>query len=135
VTEEMFAANACDIFHTLYDYDFTKANRDVKFKENGKDLVEVDIFLENGDTVMAIEVKPNLTKDHIDEHIKRIEKIRYYMDLPKHNDQRKLVGAVAGGNVPENVRDYAEEKGLYVLVQNGENVKVEESKEYKPKRW
>ncbi|MDR0909972.1 MAG: hypothetical protein LBM77_09430 [Spirochaetaceae bacterium] len=134
VTEEMFAAKICDIFHNQYDYEFTKTNRDVKFTKDGKDLVEVDIFLENGSIVMAIEVKTNLTKVHVDDHIERLNKIRSYMDY--HDDKKILLGGIAGAHVPNDVRNYAEENGLYVLVQSGENVKViEEPEKFSPKEW
>jgi hypothetical protein len=134
VTEEMFAAKICDIFHNQYDYEFTKTNRDVKFTKDGKDLAEVDIFLENGSIVMAIEVKTNLTKAHVNDHIARLTKIRSYMDF--HDDKKILLGGIAGAHVPNDVKNYAEENGLYVLVQNGENVKViEEPKKFSPKEW
>jgi hypothetical protein len=38
-----------------------------------------------------------------------------------------LVGAVAGGIVPDEAQKYAQEKGLYVIVQSGESVAIAES--------
>ncbi|GHU50833.1 hypothetical protein FACS1894200_10560 [Spirochaetia bacterium] len=130
--EQMFSPRVWSKFESL-GYDFTKGGN-YKFKESGQVLAEVDMFLENGEFTMPIEVKLDLTNDDVDEHLERIDKIRVYMD--KHGDKRKLVGAVAGGIVPESVKRYAQKKGLYVLVQSGESVNVAEaSKDFKAQEW
>ncbi|MHC6202118.1 hypothetical protein ACYULU_02875 [Breznakiellaceae bacterium SP9] len=130
--EQMFSPHVWSKFEAL-GYDFTKGGN-YKFKESGQVLAEVDIFLENGDYTMPIEVKLDLTNEDVDEHLQRIDKIRVYMD--KHSDKRKLLGAVAGGIVPESVKRYAQKKGLYVLVQSGESVNVAEtSKDFKAREW
>jgi hypothetical protein len=60
--------------------------------------------------------------------------VRKYFD--NHKDPRKLVGAVAGGIVPENVKRYAQKKGLYVVEQNGDNVMIDEPpKGFIAKEW
>jgi hypothetical protein len=130
--EEMFSANVWDKFD-VYGYEFTKEGS-IKLRENGMIIAQVDIFLENGKYAMAVEVKSTLTNDWVDDHLERMDKIRAYMD--SHNDERILVGAVAGSIVPENVRRYAEKHGLYVLLQNGENISVAEyPKKFKGKEW
>jgi len=97
-----------------------------KFHQNGKIIVECDDFLENGEYVCAVEVKNNVTKEKIDKHIDRIEKIRKWMD--GRGDKRVLIGAVAGvvwEDSPAQVaEDYAFSKGLYVLTQANENVEA-----------
>jgi hypothetical protein len=51
-------------------------------------------------------------------------------------NNRKLIGAVAGGIVPESVKRYAQKRGLYVLVQSGESVNVAETaKDFKAREW
>jgi hypothetical protein len=83
---------------------------------------------------MPVEVKTNLTVEDIDEHLVRIEKIRGYLD--KRKDKRKLVGAVAGGIVDENVLKYAFKKGLYVLVPSGKSIALAELPEgFKVREW
>jgi prefoldin subunit 5 len=130
--EEMFTAHVWEKF-AEYGYEFTKGSR-TRFKENKQVIAEVDIFLENGDYVMAIEVKNILSNAWVDDHLERLATVRDYMD--RHNDKRKLVGGVAGGYVPENVKRYAENNGLYVMVQNGENVSIsEDAKTFKEKVW
>jgi hypothetical protein len=130
--EEMFSANVWDKFGA-FGYDFT-LGRQMRFKDRNIVLAEVDIFLENGAYAMAVEVKTKLTEYWVGEHLERLGKIREYMD--QHGDKRKLVGAVAGGVVPENVRRYAERNGLYVLIQNGENISIaEEPGKFHAKEW
>ncbi|MDR0707059.1 MAG: hypothetical protein LBF60_04165 [Treponema sp.] len=121
--EEMFSAQLWDKFDAL-GYEFTKGGNAV-FRENKRSIAEADIFLENGEYAMPVEVKTHLKEDDVDEHIERIELIREYMD--RRGDKRRLVGAVAGGTVPDSVRRYAQRRGLYVLEQSGESADIAEA--------
>jgi hypothetical protein len=51
-----------------------------------------------------------------------MEKLRRYADL--HGDKREYYGALAATVVNEKGRDYALEKGFYVIEPSGEDVKV-----------
>ena len=105
-------------------YSFPKeAKGNIQFlDENRRVLAEVDHLLENDNVVMPVEVKAKLKKDDVDDHIKRLGIISKYNAL--HNDSRKVLGAVAGGVVAQNVREYAQKKGLFVLVKNGNSVEI-----------
>ena len=119
-----------------FGYSFPKeAKGSIKFlDENRKVLAEVDHLLENHNVIMPIEVKAKLKQDHVDDHIRRLGIISEYNI--KHNDNRKVLGAVAGGAVPQNVLEYAQKMGLYVLVQNGESVEIADmSEDFKPHEW
>ena len=132
--EAMFV-NLADKFNVL-GYSFPKeVEGRVRFRdESGKILAEVDYFMENGNVMMAVEIKSKLKIDDVDAHIKRLGIISEHNK--KHNDNRKVLGAVAGGIVPENVKLYAQNKGLYVLMQNGESVEIAGMPEgFKPKVW
>ncbi|MDR0476034.1 MAG: hypothetical protein LBH43_20505 [Treponema sp.] len=132
-SEEMFAVKLCDKVNLL-GYEFTKCGRNMRFWENGKRIAEVDCFLENGDFVMPVEVKANVTTGDVDKHIKRIEKMRGYMDT--RNDLRTIVGAVAGAIVSGEVCEYAQYNGLYVLVQSGESIAVADMPEgFEARKW
>ncbi|MCL2743025.1 MAG: hypothetical protein FWE67_04165 [Planctomycetaceae bacterium] len=92
---------------------------------------EIDVLLQNGDTVVLIEVKTRLTAEHIDEHIERIEKFRRC-----GKEKRRMLGAVAGGVVADDVVKYAHRKGLYVIVQSGRAVEIiKPTEEFKAKEW
>jgi hypothetical protein len=84
---------------------------------------EVDVLLENGDCVLAVEVKTQANIGDIREHIERMEKLRRYFDL--HDDSRKLFGAVAAAVIPDNVYDFALKQGLYVIKQSDDTISIE----------
>jgi hypothetical protein len=130
--EKMVSGNLWEKFNDI-GYVFTKGGS-CKFFEDNRVLAQVDVFLENGEYAMPVEVKMELKEEDVDDHIERIEKIRRYMD--KRNDKRKLVGAVAGAIVPDNVMNYAFKKGLYVLVQSGKSIALAEQPEkFQVKTW
>jgi len=81
---------------------------------------------------MLVEIKTNLTISYINEHIKRLEKIRAFANL--HNDKRSFLGAVAGVVVPLKIKNYALENGLYLIEPAGENLNITLPNN-KPKVW
>jgi len=132
-TEAMFSTELWKKFNEC-GFLFTKQAPRVRFYEYGQCLAEVDFFLENGKYAMPVEIKTELSVNDVDDHLERIEKIRLYMDA--HNDKRKLVGAVAGGIVSENVLNYAQKKGLFVVEQSGESVAIAAMpKGFKAREW
>ena len=120
-TEVMFSSELCDKFNEL-GYTFNTQANNKRFNKNGRALAEVDSVLENGDYVMLVEIKTDLSIDDVDDHLKRIGIVRQYMD--ENHDNRKIIGAAAGGIVSVEVRDYAQKCGFFVVVQNGDAVKV-----------
>jgi len=115
-------------------YAFTNQCHTRKFIENKRVIAEADYWLDNGDYVMPIEVKTKLNKDDILNHIERIEKIRGYMDA--RGDTRKIVGAVAGGIISENVYKFAHDNGLYVIMQTGESIALADRPDgFKAREW
>jgi uncharacterized coiled-coil protein SlyX len=121
LTEALFEAELWKKFNDIgFDFDSQVSRR--VFKNGGDFVAEADFFLENSHYAMPVEVKTELSIDDINEHIERMAKIREYMDSRK--DSRKLVVAIAGEIVPENVLRYAHKKGLYVLTQTGDSVAI-----------
>jgi hypothetical protein len=132
-TEYMFNAKMWVKFNEL-KYEFTKGAPNVKFLEGNRIIAEADMFMENGEYVMPAEIKTDLTTEDVDDHLERIKKIRQYMD--RHSDKRTIVGAVAGAIVPDNVRAYAQKKGLYVMVPSGKAVAVADMPPgFTPSKW
>ena len=116
-------------------YSFPKEAGRTKFHdENRQCLAEVDHLLENGDVIMPVEIKAKLKKEDVDDHIERLGIISKYNIV--HNDKRKVLGTVAGGVVPQNVLRYAQKRGLYVLVQNGDSIEIAKiPANFKPHEW
>ena len=133
LTETLFSVNLWEKFNDL-GYPFTKQGPHVKFCEGKKVLAEVDYMLENGEYAMPVEVKTDLTTEDIKEHLQRIEVIRRYFD--ERGDKRKLVGAVAGGIVNDNVLKYARKQGLYVILKSGDSVTIADNPpDFKLREW
>ncbi|GHV86866.1 hypothetical protein AGMMS50255_1620 [Spirochaetia bacterium] len=106
-----------------FGFDFGAISRNRKINNDKHDIhAEIDAFLENGTQAMAVEVKAKLQTGDVDDHIKRMEKIRKHADLV--GDKRELFGALAATIVQDKPRDYALENGFYVIEPSGEDVKV-----------
>ncbi|WP_062327705.1 hypothetical protein [Treponema endosymbiont of Eucomonympha sp.] len=116
-------------------YAFTRTNTRVVCKDaHDKTLAEVDVLLENGAYALAVEVKTELTVEDVKAHAERMSVLRAYAD--RHNDTRQYLGAVAGGIVGKQARDYAHKSGFYVLEQSGDTVRIAEPPEaWQPKAW
>jgi hypothetical protein len=133
LAEHLITPNITEKFRAL-GYTFTKAGPDVKFTDaQGKTLTEVDVWLENGEFALAVEVKSYLRVQDVKDHIKRMEILRKYAD--ERRDTRKLLGAVAGAIVKTPVRNYALEQGFYVIEQSGDTVKIEAPQGFTPRIW
>jgi hypothetical protein len=122
VVEHMMIPNIKEKFN-LIGFEFSKVapNVLIETKEEGT-IAEIDIFLENGDCAMAVEVKSQPNSDDVSRQCERMKKLRTYCD--KHNDRRKLYGAIAGAIISESVRNYALKKGLYIIEQSGDTVRI-----------
>jgi hypothetical protein len=116
-------------------FEFTKAYPETEIKDIKNNIItEVDITLENGDKVMIVEVKSKPTTKDINDHIKRMEKVKAHANL--HNDNRIYMGAIAGMVIKENVKTFALKNGFYVIEPSGEDFYITEPKgEYSPREW
>ncbi|MCL2804773.1 MAG: hypothetical protein FWD26_02425 [Treponema sp.] len=130
--EYMVSPNLLDKFNNL-GLDFQTASTNFKVRDHkNKIYFEIDVFLQNGDVAMLVEVKTNLSIRYINEHINRLEKMRAYADL--HGDKRYFLGAVAGIIIPSEVKQYALDNGLYLIEPSGETFNLISPND-KPKEW
>ncbi|MDR2048424.1 MAG: hypothetical protein LBP69_03140 [Treponema sp.] len=134
MVEHMVVPNLLAKFKDL-GFTFEVATRDYKIAdEKNKIFVEVDVFLQNGDKVMIVEIKATPTTKDVCDHIKRMEKLRKYADL--HKDSRKYLGAIAGVVISDSVKNNALKAGFFVIVPSGDtfNIIKPEGK-YHVKEW
>ena len=132
VVEYMISPNLLDKFNNL-GLDFQTASTNFKVRDHkNKIYFEIDVFLQNGDVAMLVEIKTNLSISYINEHINRLEKMRTFADL--HGDKRAFFGAVAGIIVPSEVKQYALDNGFYLIEPSGENFNII-SPYVKSKEW
>jgi hypothetical protein len=133
LVEELIVPNILEKFNRL-GYVFGKVAPNVRYSDPlGRVIAEVDILLENGDTVLAVEVKTTLTDNDVRDHAARMGKLRRYAD--EHQDRRKLLGAVAGAIASEEVKAFAVKNGFFVLEQSGDTVKISVPEGFKPREW
>jgi hypothetical protein len=132
VIEHMFIPNLTEKFNAL-GFVFGKSSSNVLIGSREHNLyTEIDVFLENGEAALAVEVKTQANIADVKEHVERMGKLRRYFDL--HHDRRALYGAVAAAIIPENVQDFALKRGFYVIRQSGDNVNVVEPPD-RPRSW
>ena len=96
-------------------------------------LTEVDLLLENGDTVIALEIKAKPAEKDIKNHIKRMEILRRIAD--KRGDKRKYQGALAGAIINKSIRDFILKNGFYLLEQTGDTMKLTIPEGFVPREW
>jgi hypothetical protein len=101
--------------------------------ENGQIKAQIDILLENGKTVMAVEVKSKPNNKDVKDHVERLQILRE--SRSKINDKRKIEGAIAAAIFQDNVKTAAQDAGLYVIVQTGDTMNIEVPEGWKPKTW
>jgi predicted AAA+ superfamily ATPase len=107
-----------------FDYEIDDYCEKKKFENNKIDVHgEIDLFLENGDIAILIEIKTTLETKDVRKHIDRLEKFRRYVDA-KGVDKRHFIGAVAGAVIEGEAEEFAHENGIYVIVQSGKAVDI-----------
>ena len=132
VVEYMVAPGLQKKFREL-GYDFQEVSTNHKFRDKKNDIsFEIDVFLQNGDTAMLVEIKADLTISWINKHIERLEKMRKYADL--RGDKRHFIGAVAGIVVGDPAKEYALSQGFFLIEPNGEDFNITRPPS-KPKEW
>ena len=132
IVEYMVAPKLQDKFRE-FGMDFQITSKDIKYHDHKNDIqFQIDIFLQNGDFAMLVEIKATLTISDINKHIERLQKMRKYADL--HNDKRKFLGAVAGIAISDDVKEYALEQGFYLVEPTGEDFHITPPHD-KPKEW
>jgi hypothetical protein len=132
--EYLAAPNLVKQFKEL-GFAFEKTHRNTKITDQeGQIIAEIDALLENGDKAMAVESKVKPSVDDVNDHVKRMEKLREYAD--RRHDTRKYLGAIAGVVFGNNVKTYALSRGFYVLEPSGDTFVIIEPKgEYHPHEW
>jgi hypothetical protein len=134
MVEHMVVPNLLAKFKTLgFTFEVAHKNTEIKDEKN-KIFLEADVFLENGDKVMIVEIKATPGVKDVNDHVKRMEKMRQYADL--HQDRRAYLGAVAGVVMSESVKNHALKRGFFVLIPSGDtfNIIKPEGK-YHIKEW
>jgi hypothetical protein len=132
LAEHLVVPNIKEKFKALH-FSFEQVSQNIEISDSGRFMAEIDILLENGDTVIAVEVKAKPLQKDVDEHINRMEILRRRADARK--DARKFQGAIAGAIMANEVRRYIHKAGFYAIEQTGDTVKINIPKGFKPREW
>ena len=116
-------------------YHFGEATTSCRFKikEKGRVKAEIDILLENGDTVMAVEVKAKPDKEDLEDYLNKMEILRDYRR--KNNDKKKIQGAIAGAIFGESLKRDTLKAGLFVIEQAGDTMRIDIPEGFVPREW
>jgi hypothetical protein len=132
VVEYMVAPNLREKFRELgYNFPQVHQNYDVSDYDN-RIFLEADVKLENGDKVMLVEVKTNLSIYDVKDHVKRLKKMRKYADL--HGDKRTFLGSIAGVVIKPNVKEFTLKQGFFLIEPSGETFNIIPP-DGQPKEW
>lgn len=128
--EEMVRPAAVRLFRER-GVDVHEVHRGIEAKRDG-DSLEIDLLVVDDTDIIAIECKSTLGVDDVNEHLERLAKVKKL--LPTYAGKRVL-GAVTGMVIPDNVAQYAYRQGLYVIGQNGEHLEIRNDQRFKPRAW
>ena len=110
-----------DLFYRNIPYLFKEQNltfSDIRRNVKKKGVAEYDIVAANKDKVLVIEVKNKLEKRSVDKFLEKMLP-RFKKVFPEYRDY-DLIGGVGGLVVKDDVGQYAQKAGLYVLTQKGD---------------
>ncbi|MCF8210103.1 MAG: hypothetical protein K9K38_11975 [Rhodoferax sp.] len=96
------------------------------------EAIAIDLLVVNDGALVAVECKSKLTKEDIDQHLQRMEKLKRLFPLYKNH---QALGAVAAMVMSDSVRDYALSHGLFVLRQSSDSIEIGNPEGFSPTIW
>lgn len=112
IIEGLMSSTAIDMF-TEAGYDMHSKHKNMSCKTtNPNDGMEVDVFLYNDTSSIAVEVKASCDRKDIDRFLEQMKKFRRL--FPRYADL-EVLGAIAAVNYENDADDYAHECGLIVV--------------------
>ena len=134
MAEHLVVPSIADRFNEIgYHFSRVMPGGERILDEQKKIRTEVDILLENDDSIVAIEVKARVGLKDIGHHARRLEILRE--DRDKLNDRRIIRGAIAGAIFGSTEKEATLEAGMYVLSQSGDTMKLEVPEGFVPREW
>jgi len=135
MAEHLVAPGIYKRFNELgYHFDAMASKGHIIRNDKDQIIAEVDVLLENGSHIMAVEVKATPRLKDIEHHVKRLEILRENRD--KYGEKRKIIhGAIAGAVFGSGEKQAAIEAGFYVLEQSGDTVRINVPEGFVPGEW
>ena len=134
LAEHLVAPGIAKRFNELgYHFDSILPGGQRILDDEGKIKAEIDLLLENQNSIVAIEVKTKPTLKDIDHHVRRLEILREHRD--KWHDERKIYGAIAGAIFGSEEKAATRNAGLYVVEQSEDTMKIQMLDGFVPQAW
>lgn len=100
--------------------------------DDDRGSMEIDILVENGNEIVAIEVKSHLEVRNVKRFLEVLA--RFKEAFPKYQNY-KLYGAVAGIKIDEKADEYATQEGLFLIEPAGDSVIISNSRNLERRVW
>ena len=134
IAEHLVAPGIVKKFNELgYKYTGCHSRGFIVHDEKGKIAAEVDILMENGSSIMAVEVKTKPKIQDVEHHVKRLEILKQHFS--KNNDNRKIYGTIAGAIFEEAEKKACIDAGFYAIVQTGDTMMIDVPEGFVPREW
>ena len=128
---EGIVAPACETLFAERGIPVHRVSPRVKAKSlDGSRRMEIDLLVDNTDSVVLVEVKSRLTAEDVRDHLKRV---REFKEFYEGEGGARVMGAVAGILIDNDVDKFAINEGLFVIVQSGDSVKLANDGKFVPK--
>ncbi len=98
----------------------------------GSETMEIDVLGMNSEYAVLVEVKSTLGTDDVNDHIEHLNNFKRF--FPEYAG-RQVMGAVAGIVIEENAAKFAYRRGLFVIGQSGDTVKILNDTKFRPGIW
>ena len=121
--ERIFVERGISIHHV-----FSRA----KARLNDGRNMEIDILAVNSTVSILVEVKSKLLMDDVKQHLQRLAQFKDF--FPRYADTR-VMGAVAGIVSEKDAERFANDQGLFVIVQTGDTVCLANGEAFVPYIW
>jgi hypothetical protein len=124
MTEGLLTTDLLERFKEM-NLDFDDALHNITVRERGtrRKVAEIDWLLLNTTIALVGESKTRMTRGDVDKHILRMKKLS---GQPNNLIGGKtLYSAMAGVKINNKTKEYARNKGLFVLEPSGDTVKIE----------
>lgn len=94
--------------------------------------MEIDILAVNTDYALVVSVKSTLEQEDVDDLLTDLGNFkRFFAEYAG----KKILGAVTGLIMPEQITSYAYKRGVFVLGQSGNTIAILNDQKFRPKTW
>ena len=129
---ENMVAPACVTMFAERGIPVHQISQRVKTKLDGGRSMEIDVLVVNNKAAVLVEVKSTLTVSDVQDHIEDMKQFKEF--FPQYEKYR-VMGAVAGMIIGDGVDKFAKKQGLFVIVQSGETVTIDNDPGFVPHVW